>query len=78
MKAKDRAKVGRRGEQGPGSGSSFLPGRALPWDEMVPPSCGNHSQNVFLANMNFPVALSAADIEVRQIGLQTLSVILMV
>ena len=31
------------GEQGPGSGSSFLPCRALPWDEMVPPACGNQA-----------------------------------
>ena len=36
------------------------------------------SQNVFLANMNFPMALPSADIEVRQICLQTLSLILMV
>ena len=43
MKAKGLAKVGRRGEQGPGSGGSFLPSRALPWDEMVPPSCGNQA-----------------------------------
>lgn len=43
MKAKGIAKAGRRGDQGPGSGGSFLPGRALPWDEMVPPSCGSQA-----------------------------------